>query len=219
MFSLPLSAHLTTGVISLTLLQWLPDLRSLDSQHAFAIAGTAWGLWLVLWLAMAFLSKSTKRRESPSQRLGHVVPAVLGFMLIFHQDFGGTALTLRIIPERSALNAICVLATIAGLLFSVWARLALGSNWSGTVTIKKDHQLIRKGPYRWIRHPIYTGMLAALLASAITQGLLSGLLGFCLVYAALYYKARREESFLAQEFGAGFDEHRQHTGMFLPRFS
>jgi protein-S-isoprenylcysteine O-methyltransferase Ste14 len=105
------------------------------------------------------------------------------------------------------------------LLFSVWARLALGSNWSGTVTIKANHQLIRRGPYRFIRHPIYTGMLAALLATAITQRLVSGVLGFALVYFALYRKALREESFLSQEFGDAFSEHQRHTGMFLPRFS
>ena len=62
-------------------------------------------------------------------------------------------------------------------------------------------------------------MLAALLATAIARGLLSGMIGFALVLFALYRKARREESFLAQEFGEGFVEHRRHTGMFLPRFS
>ena len=120
---------------------------------------------------------------------------------------------------NSLLLLICVVATILGLLFAVWARLTLGSNWSGTVTIKTNHQLIRRGPYRWIRHPIYTGMLAALLATAIAQGLLSGLVGFAFVFLALYRKARREEKFLAQEFGEAFTEHRQYTGMFLPRFS
>jgi len=117
------------------------------------------------------------------------------------------------------LMLVCVIVTIAGLLFAVWARLALGSNWSGTVTIKANHQLIRRGPYRFIRHPIYTGMLAALLATVITQRLVTGLLGFAVVTVALYLKARREESFLSQEFGEAFVEHRQHTGMFLPRWS
>ena len=64
-----------------------------------------------------------------------------------------------------------------------------------------------------------TGMLAALLATAVIQGLLSGMIGFAFVLLALYRKARREESFLSQEFGDGFLEHRQHTGMFLPRFT
>jgi protein-S-isoprenylcysteine O-methyltransferase Ste14 len=168
---------------------------------------------------MAFFSKSTKRRESPLQRIEHIFPALLGFSLVFRVGFGGAWLSRQIIPTNATLLLICVAVTILGLLFTVWARLTLGSNWSGTVTIKTNHQLIRRGPYRSIRHPIYTGMLAALLATAITQGLLSGLIGYAFVYLALFRKARREEAFLAQEFGDGFAEHRQHTGMFLPKFS
>jgi protein-S-isoprenylcysteine O-methyltransferase Ste14 len=192
---------------------------TLDAHHAFRIAGRAWFVWVVCWMAMAFFSKSTKRRESPAQRLEHLLPAVLGFLLIFRGGFGGDFLSRRIIPESSTLPLLCVIFTILGLLFSVWARFALGSNWSGTVTIKTGHQLIRSGPYRFSRHPIYTGMLAALLATAIAQGSVSGLVGFGLILLALYRKALREEKFLAQEFGEGFAEHREHTGMFLPRFS
>ena len=191
----------------------------LSSQRAFHIANQAWMIWAIWWLAMAFFSKSTKRRESVVQRIEHLVPAFLGLLLIFRADFGGAWLARPVFPANSLLLSICVVVTILGLLFAVWARLTLGSNWSGTVTIKTNHQLIRRGPYRYIRHPIYTGMLAALLATAIAQGLLSGLVGFAFVSLALYRKARREEKFLAQEFGEGFTEHRQHTGMFLPRFS
>ena len=192
---------------------------NLSSQRAFHIANQAWMIWAIWWLAMAFFSKSTKRRESVIQRIEHLVPAFLGFLLIFRRDFVGAWLVRPVFPANSLLLLICVVATVLGLLFAVWARLTLGSNWSGTVTIKTNHQLIRRGPYRWIRHPIYTGMLAALLATAIAQGLLSGLVGFAFISLALYRKARREEKFLAQEFGEGFIEHRQHTGMFLPRFS
>lgn len=192
---------------------------NLSSQHAFHIANQAWMIWAIWWLAMAFFSKSTKRRESVIQRIDHLIPALLGFTLIFRAEFGGAWLARPVFSANPLLLLICVVVTILGLLFAVWARLTLGSNWSGTVTIKADHQLIRRGPYSWIRHPIYTGMLAALLATAITQGLLSGLVGFAFVFLALYRKARREEKFLAQEFGEGFTEHRQHTGMFLPRFS
>jgi len=196
-----------------------PDGLNLSSQQAFHIASQAWMIWAIWWLAMAFFSKSTKRRESVIQRVEHLVPAFLGFLLIFRRDFAGAWLVRPVFSANSLLLSICVVATILGLLFAVWARLTLGSNWSGTVTIKTNHQLIRRGPYRSIRHPIYTGMLAALLATAIVQGLLSGLVGFAFVSLALYRKARREEKFLAQEFGEGFAEHRRHTGMFLPRFS
>ena len=199
--------------------QGLPLVLVLSPHRAFEIEGRAWGIWALWWLAMAFMSKSTKRRESPIQRIEHLVPAILGFMLIFREGFGGAWLAKPIVGVGAWGNLVCVVVTVLGLLFAVWARMALGSNWSGTVTIKTNHQLIRKGPYRSIRHPIYTGMLGALLATAVTQGSLSGAIGFALVFLALYRKARREESFLSQEFGDGFVEHRAHTGMFLPWFS
>jgi protein-S-isoprenylcysteine O-methyltransferase Ste14 len=209
----------SAAAAAVLLLQALPPSLTLSSRQAFHIVEEAWTVWAVWWLAMAFFSKSTKRSESLGQRIEHLVPALLGFALIFRRDFGGAWLSRPVLPADPLLLLVCVALTILGLLFAVWARLTLGSNWSGMVTIKTNHQLIRRGPYRSIRHPIYTGMLAALLASAVAQGLLSGLVGFAFVFLALYRKARREERFLAQEFGERFREHRQHTGMFLPRFS
>jgi protein-S-isoprenylcysteine O-methyltransferase Ste14 len=205
--------------VGFLLLQSFPAGLALTPRQAFDLAGKAWAIWAVWWLAMAFFSKSTKRRESLVQRIEHLIPAILGFTLIFREGFGATWLARPIISANPFLLWSCVMVTILGLLFAVWARLILGSNWSGTVTIKTNHQLIRRGPYKWIRHPIYTGMLAALLATAMIQGLLSGMIGFALLLLALFGKARREESFLSQEFGEGFSEHRQHTGMFLPRFT
>jgi len=191
----------------------------LSPQRAFVITSRTWLVWVIFWMAMAFLSKSTKRRETRAQRLEHAIPALLGFLLIFRAGSGGGWLTRPVMPDNETLMAIGVALTMLGLLFTVWARFALGSNWSGTVTIKAGHQLIRRGPYRFIRHPIYTGMLVALLATVITQRLVTGLLGFAIVFIALWRKAKREESFLSQEFGPAFDEHRRHTGMFLPRWS
>jgi protein-S-isoprenylcysteine O-methyltransferase Ste14 len=208
----------TPGFASLVSLA-LPPALTFRAERAFHIAGRAWAIWVVLWLLMAFFSKSSKRRETPGQRLEHLIPALFGFLLIFREGTTTPWLSKVVFPDNPMLMSACVLVTILGLLFAVWARLALGSNWSGTVTIKANHQLIRGGPYRFIRHPIYTGMLAALFATAITQRLVTGLLGFAIVLFALWRKAKREESFLSQEFGQAFDEHRQHTGMFLPRFS
>jgi protein-S-isoprenylcysteine O-methyltransferase Ste14 len=199
--------------------QSLPASLTLSSRRAFHGTEEAWTVWGVWWLAMAFFSKSTKRRESVLQRIEHLIPTTLGFALVFREGFGGSWLARPVLSANPLLLWLCVALTILGLLFAVWARMILGNNWSGMVTIKANHQLIRRGPYRWIRHPIYTGMLAALLATAMIQGLLSGMIGFALVLLALYCKARREESFLSQEFGEGFSEHRQHTGMFLPRFT
>jgi len=128
-------------------------------------------------------------------------------------------LAYRLLPEAAIVAVIGLLLTLGGLIFAVWARIALGANWSGTVTIKSGHNLIRRGPYRRIRHPIYTGLLISLVGTVMLQGELRAFLGFALVLFALYRKAKREERFLAEEFGEGFAEHAKHTGMFLPRFS
>jgi len=210
-------SHFTLSAALLAL--ELPPSLLFTPHRALASEKQLWTLWIVCWMALAFFSKATKRSESPVQRIEHLFPAIAGFFLIFwDRSMTGWPATPLFHPGPILLLA-CVISTVAGLLFSVWARLTLGSNWSGTVTIKQDHKLIRRGPYRWIRHPIYTGMLLALLGSALTQGMVSGAIGFALVLLAFYRKARREESFLSHEFGEGFIDHQRHTGMFLPRFS
>jgi protein-S-isoprenylcysteine O-methyltransferase Ste14 len=168
---------------------------------------------------MAAWSKPSKRSEFPWQRLEHVIPLIFGFLLIYRRDFGWRWLSDRIVPENPAVAVVGLLLVSGGLLFAVWARIALGANWSGTVTIKTGHNLIRRGPYRWIRHPIYSGMLLSLVGTVLLQGQERAMLGFTLVLLALYRKARREERFLSEEFGEGFAEHTKQTGMFLPRFS
>ena len=124
-------------------------------------------------------------------------------------------------PERSVELQGAVIAAVgaAGIAIACWARYHLGENWSGTVTLKENHELIRTGPYRNIRHPIYTGILLALLGTAIAVGEARALIAVAIAYASFYTKARREESFPAKEFGANFTEHQRHTGMFLPRLS
>src|SRR6266699_2527783 len=150
-------------------------------------------LWLLFgayWLASALKRKKTKQRETILQRFAYTLPLGLGVAL-----------------------------TASGIAVAFWARWHLGTNWSGVVTLKEGHELIRTGPYRAIRHPIYTGILLALLGTAITFGEVRALLAVAIAWLSFYIKARREELFLSQEFGPGFAEHKQRTGMFLPRFS
>ena len=82
----------------------------------------------------------------------------------------------------------------------MWARVHLGRNWSGSVTVKEGHELIRSGPYRYVRHPIYTGLLAAVLGSAIASGTVRALLGLLIIAAALLRKLRVEERFMRETF-------------------
>lgn len=178
-----------------------------------------WLLFGVYWLVSAFKRKKTKQRESWPQRFGYTLPLVIGFYLVAQPGAHYGWLGNRFLPVGPFGEWLGVFLTGAGIGVAFWARWHLGTNWSGVVTLKEGHELIRTGPYRSIRHPIYTGILLGLLGTAITFGEVRALLMVVIVWLSFYVKARREESFLSREFGPNFAEHKQHTGMFLPRFS
>jgi protein-S-isoprenylcysteine O-methyltransferase Ste14 len=177
-----------------------------------------WVLFGLYWLLSAFKLKKTKRRESWSQRFLYMLPLLAAFCLFQPEAHYGW-LGARFVPASDAAGWTGVVLTAVGVAMAIWARWHLGANWSGVVTLKEGHELIRSGPYRSIRHPIYTGILLALLGTAVAVGEVRGLLAVAIAWLSFYTKARREESFLTQEFGDRFAEHRRHTGMFLPRFS
>jgi protein-S-isoprenylcysteine O-methyltransferase Ste14 len=180
------------------------------------------GLWILFglyWLVSALKLKKTKKRETATERLRYVLPLLAAFYLVSRTAARYGWLGVRFVPANLAVEWIGVLLTASGVAIAFWARWHLGANWSGVVTLKEGHELIRTGPYRTIRHPIYTGILLALLGTAIAVGQVRGLIALTIALLSFYSKARREESFLAQEFGSGFTEHQRHTGMFLPRLS
>jgi protein-S-isoprenylcysteine O-methyltransferase Ste14 len=178
-----------------------------------------WILFAVYWLVSAFRRKKTKQRESWGQRFRYTLPLLAAFYLQSRPEAHYGWLGARFVPASEAAGWFGVVLTAAGVAIAFWARWHLGANWSGVVTLKEGHELIRSGPYRSIRHPIYTGILLALLGTAVAMGEVRGLLAVAIAWLSFYMKARREESFLTQEFGPGFAEHQRHTGMFLPHFS
>jgi protein-S-isoprenylcysteine O-methyltransferase Ste14 len=186
---------------------------------AAGMINALWLAFLAYWLISALKRKKTKARESFSQRIRYMLPLLVGCFLIFGNGSQYWRFDTRFVRDTANTQLVGVLLIASGLGFACWARYHLGENWSGVVTLKEGHELIRTGPYRNIRHPIYTGMLLGLLGTAIAIGTIGGLIGFVIAWASFYAKARREESFLAKEFGASFTEHQRHTGMFLPHFS
>jgi protein-S-isoprenylcysteine O-methyltransferase Ste14 len=106
--------------------------------------------------------------------------------------------------------------TILGLCFTVWARVHLGRYWSGIITLKQGHRLIRTGPYQLTRHPIYTGLLAAVLGTAIAASTGDAFVGFVVFTAAYVVKARREEALLTREFGDEYTRFKQEVPTLVP---
>lgn len=172
----------------------------------------------VLAALCAQAQENKKARSLARARALHAAVARRIFLLSRPEAHYGW-LGARFVPDNPTVGWLGVTLTAAGVAVAFWARWHLGANWSGVVTLKEGHELIRRGPYRTIRHPIYTGILLALLGTAVAIGEVRVLLAVAIAWLSFYLKARREESFLSEEFGPSFAEHRQHTGMFFPRFS
>jgi protein-S-isoprenylcysteine O-methyltransferase Ste14 len=133
-----------------------------------------WIAWCLYWILSARDAKRTVRRESLASRASHVLPLVIGVLLVALPYVPSPLFATRILPRTLATYGVGVTLVFLGLAFAVWARRHIGSNWSGTVTVKEDHVLICTGPYAWVRHPIYTGLLAAILGTAVARGELRG---------------------------------------------
>jgi len=181
------------------------------------ISGYLWAGFAIVWLLWAIRTKPTEQRESVGSRLSYTLLLFAGFYLIFGHPVWPFWLRWPILPPDRWVTGLGVGITAAGLLFAVWARLHLGGNWSGTVTMKVGHELIRSGPYRWVRHPIYSGLLLAALGTAMERHQARGILALPVMYAGFSLKIRKEEQFMNTLFGAGYDEYRRTTGALIPR--
>lgn len=174
-----------------------------------------WLLWLAYWIATAQAVKTTARKEARSARTWQSLPLIAGGALVILPDPTLAAL-LPDLTRLGALQFAGFATVVAGLLFSVWARLHLGANWSVSVTLKEGHELIRSGPYALVRHPIYTGCLIALAGSALIGETWRGALGVALIFSSLAFKVRVEESWLTGHFGDAYARYRREVAALIP---
>lgn len=180
------------------------------------VAGLLWTLFAVYWMAMSFGRKPARRREGVFGHLFQIVFLGGAFILLYAHGPQQGPLHHRFVPREPWVEDLGVAVVAAGIGFAIWARHHIGKQWSSQVEIREDHELIATGPYATIRHPIYTGILLAMLGTAIILGEWRGLVAVALATFGFWIKARREERFLVEEFGAKYAEHRRRTGFFLP---
>jgi protein-S-isoprenylcysteine O-methyltransferase Ste14 len=174
-----------------------------------------WG-WALYWMLSAIRNKATERRESLASRLAHLLPLAVGAALLAWPQPRWSTLALRLWPPSPAAYWIAVALLSAGLAFAIWARVHLGGNWSGTVTVKQGHELIRSGPYRYVRHPIYTGLIAALLGTAIASGTVHAVIGLAIIVVAFVRKLRTEEDFMRATFPGEYERYRNEVPALIP---
>src|SRR5262249_43321668 len=176
-----------------------------------------WTLLWVLWLVAALTTKPTVQTQSRDSRLVQQIPVILAFFLLFGRHIWPDWLHQRIFPASDmALQWLGLALTVTGIAFAIWARLWIGKNWSSNVTIKEQHELIQTGPYRLVRHPIYSGLLLAFLGTAIVHGQVGGFVGFPLAVLGWGFKLRMEESFMVQQFGSVYLDYKQRVKALVP---
>jgi protein-S-isoprenylcysteine O-methyltransferase Ste14 len=179
--------------------------------------GGVWLAWLLYWWQASAGTKKNQRAESLVSRLSHIVPLLLGAVLIATRQGPLPGwLSIRLLPPSLLSYATGVTLLLVGLLLTVWARRHLATNWSGTVTLKQGHELIRTGPYRWVRHPIYSGLLLGFLGTAIARGELRGFLGLALILAAFVRKLRIEERWMREKFAGDYERYSAEVSALIP---
>jgi protein-S-isoprenylcysteine O-methyltransferase Ste14 len=175
-----------------------------------------WLAWLGYWFFAALNVKRTQRRERFASLLLNRGPLVVGAFLLAFERQPLPWLCERFLPLSMAFYWIGLVMLAIGLALAVWARRHLGRNWSGIVTVKRDHELIRSGPYGLIRHPIYTGLLLAILGTAVAIGEWRGLIAFALITAAFVLKFKTEERFMTETFGEQYARYRAEVRSLIP---
>jgi protein-S-isoprenylcysteine O-methyltransferase Ste14 len=163
--------------------------------------GLAWLVFLGYWLIARFSVNRMERPEPGGTLMVRILIMAGAYWLLFQQDPRFGALNNRLIPYDARIVLVGVLLTWSGVAFAIWARYHLGKFWSATVALRQGHQLIRSGPYANIRHPIYTGMLTAVLGTALAVGRYRALIAFVVILAVVIWKSRQEEKLLDSQFG------------------
>ena len=176
-----------------------------------------WVAFAIYWLIAMIGNKRTQRREPVGSRVAYILALVVGAVLIaWRHSPWGRVLDVHLWPRSTPLYWIGLALLIAGLGFAVWARVHLGRNWSGAVTVKEDHELIRSGPYAWVRHPIYTGVLTGVIGTALCAGTLRAVLGLAVIAAALIVKLRAEEVFMRETFPGQYQKYCEKVPALIP---
>jgi protein-S-isoprenylcysteine O-methyltransferase Ste14 len=159
-----------------------------------------WIVWLTSWVAASFWSDRAQKRAATLDIWIYRAAMIAGGILLI--PWTGQLLEDKPIWEVSYVGEYVLAAVmLAGLSLTWWARIYLGPLWSSAITRKKDHEIIDTGPYAFVRHPIYCGLIIALLATAIAEAKVVALLGSALVILGVWLKARTEERFLLAELG------------------
>jgi len=184
----------------------------MEPTSKFAIL--CWGVVVAFWIVSAFFVKQTRQRQPLLYRLFYIALTALAAVLLT-----GTIRTRHwdrvILPHTLATGMVGDFLLLDGLLLATWARATLGANWSARVALKENHELIQRGPYRVVRHPIYSGLLLMILGTAVLAGHVGGFIALIICFGGFWLKLRQEEALLSTHL-AGYSEYMRRTKALVP---
>src|SRR5579883_1040667 len=149
-------------------------------ELALRVSFVVWAAFIAIWVVAAFRVKRVQSSEPLSTALSYRMLTVLAFGLIAYSNRLGPIFSRPIVAQTRAVSLVAIGCSVVGLLVCIFARITIGTNWSSSVVVKKNHELVQKGPYGYVRHPIYTGILLMILADVLLNGRIGGMLSFAL---------------------------------------
>lgn len=176
------------------------------------------GCWIIFaawWLVSALRVKTPAERQSRWSALAHRIPVGLGWFLLAYQGLP-PPMNLVLMPRMDWVRIIGIVVCVFGLYVTIWARRTIAGNWSSDVTFKQRHELVKTGPYRFVRHPIYTGLLVMCLGSAIEIGRLHCLLSPVVVGIGFWIKLKQEESLMLRHFPVEYPVYQKQVKALVP---
>ena len=184
----------------------------MDGTLKFAIG--CWGVVIAFWIVSALSVKRTRAHQPLPHRLLYLALTALAAVLL-----NGSVRMIQwnraVIPHTLATGIVGDALVLDGLFIAIWARVTLGGNWSARVTLKENHELIQRGPYRAVRHPIYSGLLLMIFGTAILAGHVAGFIALVICFGGFWMKLRQEEALLTKHL-AGYSEYMRHTKALVP---
>ena len=176
---------------------------------------SCWVVFLLYWIVKARQVKATAEIQTPFSAMLHRLPLGLSYYLMLAWWFA-PGLDRVITPHTDWTRGLGDLICLLGLFETLWARRTLAGNWSNDVTFKQDHELIRTGPYRFTRHPIYTGLLLMCLGTAIEIARVRGWLALPLMALAFWIKLTQEERLLLLHFPDTYPAYQKQVKAIVP---
>ncbi len=177
-------------------------------------AAMCWLILVLVWVISAFSVKATKTRQPWFGRMVYLWFG-LAVAVLFTVKIGAAQLNRSVLPHTVKIGLLADVIIATGLSIAIWARVVLGGNWSSRVTLKEGHELIQRGPYRTVRHPIYSGLLLMVLGTAILAGRWVDFIALTLSFFGLWMKLRQEEVLLTAHL-PGYAEYMTRTKALIP---